>query len=133
MITFTPLAGSAHSQNTSPLAYLLQVDDVRILLDCGSPDWRPEPSFPTESHEKYCQSIKQCVTHSRASYIRLDLCFGFKGLRQPSTLFSFHTEILHMPVYFRTRSVDGVSGRHATVLSPPKLRRVLPSRRTWKA
>ena len=31
MITFTPLSGSARSQNTSPLAYLLQVDDVRIL------------------------------------------------------------------------------------------------------
>ena len=61
MITFTPLSGSAHSQNTSPLAYLLQVDDVRILLDCGSPDWRPEPSSSTENREKYCQSIKQCV------------------------------------------------------------------------
>lgn len=64
MITFTPLSGSAHSQNTSPLAYLLQVDDVRILLDCGSPDWRPEPSFPAESYEKYCQTIKQCVPHA---------------------------------------------------------------------
>jgi cleavage and polyadenylation specificity factor subunit 2 len=61
MITFTPLSGSAHSQNTSPLAYLLQVDDVRILLDCGSPDWRPEPSISTENYEKYCQSIKQCA------------------------------------------------------------------------
>lgn len=61
MITFTPLSGSAHSQNTSPLAYLLQVDDVRILLDCGSPEWRPEPSLSTETYDKYCQSIKQCV------------------------------------------------------------------------
>lgn len=59
MITFTPLSGSAHSQSTSPLAYLFQVDDVRILLDCGSPDWRTEPSFSTENYEKYCQSIKQ--------------------------------------------------------------------------
>lgn len=61
MITFTPLSGSAHSQNISPLAYLLQVDDVCILLDCGSPDWRPEPSFSTENYEGYCQSIKQYV------------------------------------------------------------------------
>lgn len=62
MITFTPLSGSANSQNISPLAYLLQVDDVRILLDCGSPDWRPEPSFSTEDCEKYCQSIKKCAS-----------------------------------------------------------------------
>ncbi|KJA29848.1 hypothetical protein HYPSUDRAFT_31856 [Hypholoma sublateritium FD-334 SS-4] len=44
MITFTPLSGAAQSSTTSPLAYLLQVDDVRILIDCGSPDWSPEPS-----------------------------------------------------------------------------------------
>lgn len=43
MITFTPLAGGAQSPQTTPLCYLLQVDDVRILLDCGSPDWNPEP------------------------------------------------------------------------------------------
>ena len=42
MITFTPLSGPARSPRTVPLAYLLQVDDVRILLDCGSPDWCPE-------------------------------------------------------------------------------------------
>ncbi|KAF8204818.1 beta-lactamase-like protein [Pholiota molesta] len=44
MITFTPLSGAARSSTTTPLAYLLQVDDVRILIDCGSPDWAPEPS-----------------------------------------------------------------------------------------
>ncbi|EAU84389.1 cleavage and polyadenylation specificity factor subunit [Coprinopsis cinerea okayama7 len=44
MITFTPLAGSAKSKSTTPLSYVLQVDDVRILLDCGSPDWVQEPS-----------------------------------------------------------------------------------------
>ncbi|KAF8528949.1 beta-lactamase-like protein [Hysterangium stoloniferum] len=42
MITFTPLAGGAQSSQTTPLCYLLQVDDVRILLDCGSPDWNLE-------------------------------------------------------------------------------------------
>ena len=49
MITFTPLSGAAQSSTTSPLAYLLQVDDVRILIDCGSPDWSPEPSPFEES------------------------------------------------------------------------------------
>src|ERR1700753_1325584 len=44
MLTFTPLSGAATSERTSPLAYLLQVDDINILLDCGSPDWCPEPT-----------------------------------------------------------------------------------------
>lgn len=44
MITFTPLSGAARSSRTTPLSYLLQIDDVKILIDCGSPDWSPEPS-----------------------------------------------------------------------------------------
>lgn len=68
MITFTPLSGAACSQRTTPLAYLLQVDDVRILLDCGSPDWVPEPSTSaateedTEySWEPYCKALRECA------------------------------------------------------------------------
>jgi cleavage and polyadenylation specificity factor subunit 2 len=37
MLTYTPLSGTAKSSRTSPLAYLVQVDDIKILLDCGSP------------------------------------------------------------------------------------------------
>jgi len=69
MLTFTPLSGAARSTRTAPLAYLLQVDDVQILLDCGSPDWCPEPSSSalksediddqTYHWEEYCQKIKQ--------------------------------------------------------------------------
>ncbi|KAJ7683990.1 beta-lactamase-like protein [Mycena rosella] len=61
MITFTPLSGAAHSSRTTPLAYLLQVDDVRILLDCGSPDWSPEESVEErEFHwEEYCQALRE--------------------------------------------------------------------------
>lgn len=72
MITFTPLSGAARSDHTVPLAYLLQVDDVRILLDCGSPDWCPEPikgdTEETEgpAWEKYCDSLKECVLSFRA-------------------------------------------------------------------
>ncbi|KAF8195690.1 beta-lactamase-like protein [Mycena galopus ATCC 62051] len=65
MITFTPLSGAAHSSRTTPLAYLLQVDDVRILLDCGSPDWSPElapgTGEPTFHWEEYCQSLRECA------------------------------------------------------------------------
>ena len=43
MIIFTPLAGSGRSTIVSPLAYLLQIDDVRILLDCGAPSWNADP------------------------------------------------------------------------------------------
>ncbi|KAF8914167.1 beta-lactamase-like protein [Gymnopilus junonius] len=52
MITFTPLSGAARSSRTTPLSYLLQIDDVKILIDCGSPDWAPEPSpFEPSSSE----------------------------------------------------------------------------------
>ncbi|KAJ6539529.1 beta-lactamase-like protein [Mycena capillaripes] len=68
MITFTPLSGAAHSSRSTPLAYLLQVDDVRILLDCGSPDWSPEePALksdteePTFHWEEYCQALRECA------------------------------------------------------------------------
>ncbi|KAK7061904.1 cleavage and polyadenylation specificity factor subunit 2 [Favolaschia claudopus] len=68
MLVFTPLSGAAHSSRTTPLAYLLQVDDVRILLDCGSPDWSPEnpPSSPDSDEpafhwEQYCQSLRECA------------------------------------------------------------------------
>ncbi|TFK22351.1 hypothetical protein FA15DRAFT_671650 [Coprinopsis marcescibilis] len=71
MITFTPLAGAACSSSTTPLAYVLQVDDVRILLDCGSPDWVQEPSPFNEDAmtedpqpqsppwQEYCESLKK--------------------------------------------------------------------------
>ncbi|KAJ6628813.1 beta-lactamase-like protein [Mycena sp. CBHHK59/15] len=66
MITFTPLSGAAHSSRTTPLAYLLQVDDIRILLDCGSPDWSPEdPTLdqeePSFHWEEYCQALRECA------------------------------------------------------------------------
>ncbi|KAF9006562.1 beta-lactamase-like protein [Cyathus striatus] len=74
MITFTPLSGSARSAATTPLAYILQVDDVRILLDCGSPDWSPELSPFDTNHEElrsepdsyawedYCHSIREVAS-----------------------------------------------------------------------
>lgn len=72
MITFTPLSGAARSSRSTPLAYILQVDDVRILLDCGSPDWSPEDSSSsavksedieeTSYHwEEYCRALRECV------------------------------------------------------------------------
>ncbi|KAI0265838.1 beta-lactamase-like protein [Gloeopeniophorella convolvens] len=69
MLTFTPLSGAAKSSRTSPLAYLLQVDDIKILLDCGSPDWSPEPSSSETKVEdtlgenypwrQYCDTLKE--------------------------------------------------------------------------
>jgi len=45
MITFTPLSSSSRIASTStaatpPLAYLIELDDIKILVDCGSPDLR---------------------------------------------------------------------------------------------
>jgi cleavage and polyadenylation specificity factor subunit 2 len=74
MLTFTPLSGAAKSSRTNPLAYLLQVDDINILLDCGSPDWCPEShSSTTEGDdvmqtenkfpwEQYCDKLRECVS-----------------------------------------------------------------------
>lgn len=64
MITFTPLSGAARSSRTIPLAYLLQVDDIRILLDCGSPDWCPEPS--TTEHENETPETYHWEHYTRA-------------------------------------------------------------------
>ena len=79
MLAFTPLSGAAKSSRTSPLAYLLQVDDINILLDCGSPDWCPEPTSPenggegtTENKfpwEEYCDKLKECVVLCRLRYV----------------------------------------------------------------
>ncbi|KAJ7068461.1 beta-lactamase-like protein [Mycena amicta] len=61
MITFTPLVGAAHSSQTTPLCYLLQIDDVRILLDCGAPDWSPEDQSNPDAFpwEDYCQTLRE--------------------------------------------------------------------------
>jgi cleavage and polyadenylation specificity factor subunit 2 len=82
MLTFTSLSGSARSSSTSPLAYLLQVDDVRILLDCGSPDWCPEASSSAVKTEdmdaaahtwdKYCTTLKECVLDTLLDSIDVD-------------------------------------------------------------
>ncbi|EIM88077.1 uncharacterized protein STEHIDRAFT_94995 [Stereum hirsutum FP-91666 SS1] len=64
MLTFKPLSGAAKSDRLVPLAYLLQVDDVHILLDCGSPDWCPEfdDGLNVSAHwETYCQSLKEAA------------------------------------------------------------------------
>ncbi|KAI6135015.1 beta-lactamase-like protein [Pisolithus croceorrhizus] len=68
MITFTPLSGAVGESQTCPLAYLLQLDDVRVLLDCGSPDWSPEErAFKPDNDPAstpwaaYCDALRQCA------------------------------------------------------------------------
>lgn len=58
MITFNPLAGAVGADSAVPLAYLLQVDDVRVLLDCGSPDWSPEH---TTTPDAYCTALRDAA------------------------------------------------------------------------
>ncbi|KIO32800.1 hypothetical protein M407DRAFT_211516 [Tulasnella calospora MUT 4182] len=55
MLAFTPLAGSGRSEQTRPLCYLLTIDDVNILLDCGS----FPPGTPADKTEAYYSSLKQ--------------------------------------------------------------------------
>ena len=64
MITFTPLAGGARSESVLPLAYILEIDDVKVLLDCGSPDWHPDDDLKAGNdamafREEYCAQLKR--------------------------------------------------------------------------
>lgn len=58
MITFRPLAGAVGADSVVPLAYLLQIDDVRVLLDCGSPDWSQENTALVAA---YCAAFRECA------------------------------------------------------------------------
>jgi hypothetical protein len=62
MITLTPLTGPPSASITAPLAdqpvcHLLQVDDVKVLLDLGGYDPRRRPERPFEYEER----IRECV------------------------------------------------------------------------
>jgi hypothetical protein len=111
MITFTPLSGAAHSSSTAPLAYLLQVDDVRILLDCGSPDWAPEdPTLKPASEEQafhweeYCQALREFVSFHHLFYFLAQLCSKMRTDRRssaavawgPRTLWSLRVRVFAM-------------------------------------
>lgn len=67
MLAFTPLAGSGRSEQTRPLCYLLTIDDVNILLDCGS----FPPGTPADKTDAYYSALKQYV--GLESYFRARL------------------------------------------------------------
>lgn len=108
MITFTPLSGAARSSRTAPLAYLLQVDDVKILLDCGSPDWCPEASSSAvtteeldannQEWETYCQALREYASTS----LRLhSMCAEHASSCAPSVdlVLISHGDLLHCGLY----------------------------------
>jgi cleavage and polyadenylation specificity factor subunit 2 len=63
MIVFTPLTGSAAtpgpSLSTGPVSYLLELDDVKILLDLGGND--PRRTSEEEYDATYERRVKECV------------------------------------------------------------------------
>ncbi|PVF96449.1 hypothetical protein CPB86DRAFT_736678 [Serendipita vermifera] len=64
MITFTPLAGAAYNDSTIPVAYILEIDEVKILLDCGSPDWHSYDHLDTKGRSEakwksYCTELQR--------------------------------------------------------------------------
>lgn len=53
MITLTPLSSSASSSSTSePVAYYLELDDARILLDMGQRDYRASANADNWEYEE---------------------------------------------------------------------------------
>lgn len=66
MITFTPLSSSARSSTSAagelpPLAYLIQLDDIKILVDCGSPDLLKALEGEQQMEGEYERLLKECV------------------------------------------------------------------------
>ncbi|KAF9534723.1 beta-lactamase-like protein, partial [Crepidotus variabilis] len=102
MITFTPLSGAARESRTTPLCYILQIDDVKILIDCGSPDWSPEPSpfepvqeivDETPPWKEYCEALQNVapsidlvlVSHGDLAHCGLyPWAYSKWGLRAPA-------------------------------------------------
>lgn len=71
MITFTPLSSSARSPSSSagelpPLAYLLQLDDIKILIDCGSPDLLAALEGERPMEGEYERVLRECVPFAAA-------------------------------------------------------------------
>ncbi|KDQ20588.1 hypothetical protein BOTBODRAFT_100390 [Botryobasidium botryosum FD-172 SS1] len=99
---FTPLSGDASTSSSVPLAYILQIDDVRVLLDCGSPNWCPEPGRVSsedsglaeeEAWEKYCQALQReaptidlvLLSHGDLAHVGLyAYAYTHWGLRAPT-------------------------------------------------
>lgn len=72
MITLTPLTCPPSESSTAPLAdqpisYLLQVDDVKVLLDLGGYD----PRSCLERSFEYEERIRECVRLSFPPSIEL--------------------------------------------------------------
>lgn len=65
---FTVLSGDASSSRPKPFAYVLQIDDTKVLLDCGSPEWCPEsPEDPDTDWTGYCSALERSSPPSRHS------------------------------------------------------------------
>jgi cleavage and polyadenylation specificity factor subunit 2 len=109
MLTFTPLSGAAKSSRASPLAYLLQVDDINILLDCGSPDWCPEPSSfvedggdETESSfhwRRYCDKLKEWVVTHKSSDLALTSSCSYRIAPSVDLVLLSHGDPAHSGLY----------------------------------
>jgi cleavage and polyadenylation specificity factor subunit 2 len=109
MLTFTPLSGAAKSSRTSPLAYLLQVDDINILLDCGSPDWCPEPpSSRTEGDhvmedafpwEQYCDKLRECVVYRMRSGVSAAYNCSYRIAPTVDLVLLSHGDLAHSGLY----------------------------------
>jgi cleavage and polyadenylation specificity factor subunit 2 len=91
------------------LAYLLQVDDINILLDCGSPDWCPEPSSSenagddvTENKfhwEQYCDKLKEWVFRYMRSGPTSGVDYSFRIAPTVDLVLLSHGDLPHSGLY----------------------------------
>jgi hypothetical protein len=70
MISFEPLVGGSGSLPGTPAAYLLSVDQVNILLDCGAPDWASSDS------SAYIDALSKSVSHAFALTVTKSNCLN---------------------------------------------------------
>jgi cleavage and polyadenylation specificity factor subunit 2 len=111
MITLTPLTGPPSGSSTAPLAdqpvsYLLQVDDVKVLLDLGGYDPRASLERSFEYEEKIREFVQFLLYGLRGSWLN-----GFPAHRlapEISLVLLSHSPTTYLSLYPYARAHWGL-------------------------
>lgn len=126
MITFTPLSGAIGVSQSSPLSYLLQLDDVRVLLDCGSPDWNPECKPGDESSSPswvdYCEALRQYVLTTAGHIVCSIVCNRYAPTADLVLL--SHGDLAHAGLYAYAHAHWGLKAPAYTTIPVQAMARI---------